>query len=161
MLQPRRLRPWLYEGVYDKADRQRHLRSIRQLKERDSMAFEHDYLYSCLSILDTKAQSLLSFDAIVLAASSIALGTSPNPFGVGDALIVLALVMSGISSSLCLLVVAIYWTETSQLEDEEEVFYHLLHIRNSRTIAYRVSWLTAQFAGFILVLGVILAKVGA
>lgn len=160
MQRSRRYLPWLYEGVYGKSGHQRHLESVRRLGSHDAMAFEHEYLYSCLSILDSKAQSLMSFDAIILAASSIALGTSPRPFGIGDALIVFALVMSGLSSSLCLFVVWIYWTETSQFEDESEVFYQLLRIRNTRTIAYRISWLAAQLSGFVLILGVILAKEG-
>jgi hypothetical protein len=160
LLRSRRYLPWLYEGVYGKASDLRHLQSVRRLGADDPMAFEHEYLYSCLSILDSKAQSLMSFDAIILAASSIALGISPRPFGVGDMLVVIALVMSGLSSSLCLFVVWIYWTETSQFEDENEVFLHLLRIRNARTIAYRISWVAAQLSGFILILGVILAKEG-
>lgn len=156
----RRYLPWLYEGIYGKAAHQRHLESVRRLGANNDMAFEHEYLYSCLSILDSKAQSLMSFDAIILAASSIALGTLPKPFGIGDLLVVVALVMSGLSSSLCLFVVWIYWTETSQFEDETEVFYELLRIRNSRTIAYRISWIAAQLSGFVLILGVILAKEG-
>lgn len=149
---------WLVEGVYKKENKRRHLLAVRSLRPREDNAFEHDYLYSCLSILDTKAQALLAFDSILMAAASIALSLIPGSMSLGDFLIFSSLVASGTSSALCLSVVWIYWSDTSDLEPSDDLFMRLLAVRNRRTIGYRISWVIAQLATLLLVIGTIIER---
>lgn len=120
--------------------------------------FEHDYLYTCLSILDTKAQGLLAYDSIILAATSLVLTIFQNKVTLGSIFVFIALVVSGFSASLCLCVIWVFWTETLELENSRQLFERLLAIRNRRTLAYRSSWLLAQVSMFFLVLGIVLQR---
>jgi hypothetical protein len=111
-----------------------------------------------LSILDGKAHGLLTYDSIVLAAASLVLTVFSRNATAGSVLIIIALVLSALASSLCLSVIWIYWTETVEFQQGDGLFVHLLHIRNRRTIAYRLSWFISQMAMIFLVLGVIIAR---
>jgi hypothetical protein len=113
----------------------------------------HAYLYSCLSVLDTKAQVLLGYDALIMGVTSIVLSVVPEGATVGQALIVAALAASGISSMLCLPVVWVQWTDTDEFERSEDSFNRLLIIRNRRTISYRVAWVIAHLAAALLIIG--------
>lgn len=162
--------PWAYrprltrisraflEGVYWDEDRQKHLVALRKLQPHEENSFEHNYLYSCLSILDEKAHGLLVYDSLVLAAASLVLTIFPRSLTSGSVLVFAALVLSGIASSLCLSVIWIYWTETPALEDPDGLFVQLLEIRNRRTVCYRLAWCLSQFAMVLLVLGIILER---
>lgn len=154
MLEPRRhLTRWLFQGVYRGDSLPPHLESIRRLRPRRDEVYAHDYLYVCLSILDAKAQVLLAYDALILAAASIVLTLAPGGAPIGRGLIAAALVTSGVSSVLCLTVVWVQWTDTDEFEQGDEYFVRLLKIRNRRTISYRVGWVVSHLAALFLIIG--------
>ncbi len=135
------------EGVYTGTGQTEHTASIRA-------STAHDYLYNCLSILDTKSSALLQYDGIILAAATLAVTLSPKP-SVGNLLVIVSLVLSGVSSVLCLPVIWVHWTTTSEFANEASEFLELLRHRNRRTLCYRTAWFIAQLAVFFLVVGVI------
>jgi hypothetical protein len=75
-----KLRDAIMEGVYPKDEQIQHLAAIRQSRA-------HDYLYDCMSILDTKASGLLQYDSIVLAAATLALTFFPRSTSAGTVLL--------------------------------------------------------------------------
>jgi len=153
-----KLTAWLFEGIYSGDEGRRHLVAIRNMQPRGDDVFEHDHLYECLSILDSKAIGLLTYDSLLIAATSLLLTLfSKNP-SAGDILIFTALILGGLASALCLYVIWIFWTGTADFEDSSELFMCLLSIRNRRTVAYRVAWVMSQFAMFFLILGVLLER---
>lgn len=142
---------WLFQGTYRGPNLPSHLAAIRRLEPRREEL--HAYLYSCLSVLDTKAQVLLGYDALIMGATSIVLSVVPDGTSVGKALIVAALATSGVSSMLCLPVVWVRWTDTDEFEQTEDSFNRLLVIRNRRTISYRAAWVIAHLAAVLLIVG--------
>jgi hypothetical protein len=108
--------------------------AVRSLQPHQDDAFEHDYLYSCLSVLDSKAQALLSYDGILMAASSITLSLFSRDITTGSVLAFASLAASGLSSALCLSVVWVRWTDTGDLENSDDLFLELLRVRNRRTV---------------------------
>jgi hypothetical protein len=149
-----------FEGVgISEQDCRKHLSALRHMQPHEENVFAHNYLYSCLSILDEKSHGLLTYDSIVLAAASLALTIFSRHLTFGSAFVFAALILSAVASALCLSVIWIYWTETSDFENPNGLFLELLRIRNQRTIAYRLSWCLSQLAMVLLVLGVILERV--
>jgi hypothetical protein len=146
----RKLHGAVFEGVYLGPGQVEHIASIRE-------STAHDYLYNCLSILDTKSSALLQYDGIVLAAATLGVTLFPHP-SLGNLFVILALLLSGVSSVLCLPVIWVYWTTTPEFSDEREEFIDLLGHRNRRTVYYRIAWLIAQAAVFFLVLGIIIRQ---
>jgi len=153
-----RLYAWLLEGTYRGDDRRRHLIAMRRLQPHEDEVYEHEQLYSCLSILDGKAIGLLTYDSIVLAATSLVLSIFPRNITVGSVLVFIALVLSGVAASLSLYVIWIFWTETSDFESAQDLFIQLLDVRTRRTIAYRLAWVTSQMAMFLLIVGVLFQR---
>ena len=149
----------MLEGVYAGDERRRHLVAIRNLQPRADEAFEHDHLYTCLNILDGKAIGLLTYDAIVLAATSLVLSISHDTLSPGPILIFVALLMTAAAASLCLRVIWIFWTETTDLEDPDAVFLGLLDVRNRRTICYRSAWIMSQLGMFLFIVGIFLERI--
>lgn len=145
----------LFEGVYQPGDRTRHLRALRGRQPNQEDMFEHDYLYNCLSILDSKAQALLSYVGILTAAGSISLSIFPREIQAGSILVFASLVASTVSAALCLTVIWVHWTDTLTLESTNELFVKLLEIRGRRTIGYRLAWVIAQFATLFLLSGIL------
>jgi hypothetical protein len=146
---------WLLEGTYKGEEKRRHLMALRQLQPREDDVFEHEHLYACLSVLDSKAIGLLSYDSIVVAATAVLLSIFAKTFNAGSVLIFMALVLSGLAASLCLYVIWIFWTGTTDFENAQDLFVCLLEIRNRRTIAYRMAWVMSQAAMFFLIIGVL------
>jgi hypothetical protein len=153
-----RLGRWILEGVYRGDQKREHLGSIRKLQPQQDDAFEHEYLYGCLSILDTKASALLQYDSIMLAATSLALASFPRNITIGSILVFAALAISGLSAALCLNVIWIYWTETTEFANSANLFVRLLEVRNRRTVSYRIAWLLAYGAVALLILGILLER---
>ncbi|MFF0447367.1 hypothetical protein ACFYT4_13300 [Streptomyces sp. NPDC004609] len=149
---------WLFEGVYAEREGPRHLRALRSLQPKEDDAFEHNYLYACLSILDSKAQALLSYVGILIASASISLSIFPRTVTAGSVLVFSSLACSGMAAALCLTVIWVHWTDTSDLERSDELFLKLLSIRNKRTVGYRLAWAMAQVATVLLLLGIILER---
>jgi hypothetical protein len=144
----------LFEGIYrGRASRTSHIKAIGE--SRDSRP--HDYLYDCLTVLDTKASALLQYDGIILAAATLGITLFPKN-SIGIPLFVISLILSGVSSILCLQVIWVYWTTTREFEDDEREFKELMNCRNKRTLFYRASWLVALGSVFFLVLGIVMEK---
>jgi hypothetical protein len=114
--------------------------------------FQH--LYGCLTILDDKSASLLSFNSIVIAVYAIVMTASVTTVGFFIAGIGMATVT--LSSILLMSVVWIHWSTTEDLQDLDQHAHRLLHVRRSRTIRYRLAWWLSM-AG-ILTLGAGLAR---
>ena len=147
----RKFRGTLMEGVYICQEQLEHITSIRE-------STAHDYLYNCLSVLDTKSSALLQYDGIILAAATLAVTLSPRP-SIGNLFVIISLVLSGLSSVLCLPVIWVHWTTTHEFADQDSEFIDLLRHRNRRTLCYRTGWLIAQLAVFFLVAGVIMREI--
>lgn len=113
-----------------------------------------DHLYLCLSILDSKSSSMLSFNSIIIAVFAIVMtGTLTLPEW---AFVNLGMASILVSALLLLSVGWVHWSTTQDLLDAREHGYRLLQIRNSRTVRYRLAWylavlsLVSLFALFIL-----------
>ena len=149
----------MLEGVYlDPDERKRHLKAVRAIRPQRDHVFEHDYLYGCLTILDAKAQALLAYDGILMAAAAISLSLFSHGVSPGSVAVFSSLAASSLSSVLCLAVIWIYWTDTVELENSGDLFDTLLRVRNRRTLAYRLSWVIAQASALLMIVGVVLAR---
>ncbi|MFC3576932.1 hypothetical protein ACFOZ0_27370 [Streptomyces yaanensis] len=145
---------WFRQGIFKDAHLRTHLEAIKSLQPQPQEVYAHDYLYACLSVLDAKAQVLLAYDGFLVAAASVVLTILPGGTG-STALLVAALIASGLSGALSLTVVSVHWTDTQDMEHADAVFPRLLEIRNRRTAYYRISWGIAQAASLLLVCGVL------
>lgn len=154
----RRIHKGILQGIYATADQRRHLIAIRNMQPDRGDTFEHDYLYACLSILDTKVQGLLTYVAILVGANTIVLAQLSENITLGTTLIFTSLVFSATSGMLCLYVIWVYWTDTAEFEESSELFAKLLQIRNRRTLSYRIGWITTNASTFLLVLGILLQR---
>jgi hypothetical protein len=143
-----KLRDAVMEGVYPKDQQIEHLAAIRQSRP-------HDYLYDCMSILDTKASGLLQYDSIILAAATLALTFFPKGPSAGTILLFVALILSGLSSVASLQVIWVYWTPTADFVNTADEFTGLLRTRNRRTVMYRIAWMLAQVSVLFLILGIL------
>lgn len=121
--------------------------------EEHEELFQH--LYGCLSILDDKASSLLSFNSIVIAVFAIVM-TSPIT-STGFFLAGAGMAAVTISSVLLMSVVWIHWSTTDDLKKLDEHAYRLLQVRRSRTIRYRLAWWFSMLGIFALGAGLIRA----
>jgi len=112
------------------------------------------HLYGCLSILDDKCASLLSFNSIVIAVFAIFMTTDITPTG----FLIVNIGMAGVllSSLLLMSVVWIHWSTTADLQDLREHAVRLLAVRRSRTIRYRLAWWFSTLA--ILTLAAFLVR---
>jgi hypothetical protein len=88
--------------------------------------------YELLSILDSKASALLTFDAVALASLSIWLGYIPlNYMHLSLDLVFLAMLFS------CVVLLTIIWLRWASDADDES---RLNEIREVRTARYRLAW---------------------
>jgi hypothetical protein len=106
------------------------------------------HLYGCLSILDDKCASLLSFNSIVIAVFAIFLTANLTAAGV----VIVNIGMAGVlaSSLLLMSVVWIHWSTTADLSDPREHAVRLLGVRRSRTVRYRLAWWFSTSAILVL-----------
>ncbi len=131
-----------------------HIKALRSLvlAEEHRDIFEH--LYECLSILDAKSSSLLSFNSIIIAVFAIFL---TRPLSSAEWLLVNGGMMTVLLSAFLLLsVVWVHWSSTPELNDAGEHGRRLLEIRNSRTVRYRISWYLAVVS-LLALLGILFA----
>lgn len=128
---------------------------------------QQDHLYSCLTIIDGKAQALLSFNSFLLAVVGIYVGTIQI---IRDQLFLLApfiltSLASGVSCLFCLDVVWVHWLTKQDMlpapgETDANVgqgFVELLLLRDERTRTYRVAWFLSFFSVVAVMVGVICA----
>ncbi|MGI8426352.1 MAG: hypothetical protein ACR2M4_07110 [Actinomycetota bacterium] len=97
-----------------------------------------EFLYSSLSILDSKASSLMAFNAIGLTALAVWLEYIPlNWLHLTLDLVFLLFLFS---SATCFFVVRLYWSPPTHLKNTDLQTRTLLDTRNRRTLLYRFSW---------------------
>jgi len=110
-----------------------------------------DHLYSCLSVLDSKAAALLTFDSIILAVFALLL--DPRASRVEWYVATIGMVLLLVSAFLLLSVIWVHWSTTRHLGDYDEHAKTLLRVRRARTIRYRLAWDFAVLSNlFLLVL---------
>lgn len=115
-----------------------HTEALSRMAKSEEHKALFDHLYTCLTILDGKSASLLSFNSIIIAVFAI--------FMLGEfttlefVIINLGIVLVLISSILLLFVVWIHWSTTKDLSDLDQHAITLLKVRRTRTIRYRISW---------------------
>ncbi|HEX8745318.1 MAG TPA: hypothetical protein VF712_19485 [Thermoleophilaceae bacterium] len=131
---------------------------------------QQEHIYTGLTIIDSKAQSMLAFNSFLVAIVGIYFG---NIAGVRDSALVLipfivTVLASGASCLLCLDVIWVHWlnqddmeTPTEDDETPSEGFVELMILRDSRTRNYRRAWLLSFMSTSTVVVGVIIAMVKA
>jgi hypothetical protein len=117
-----------------------------------------DHLYGCLSILDSKSSSLLSFNSIIIAVFAIFMTGELR--GVERITITIGMASVMVSCLLLLSVVWVHWSTTENLSDLESHALVLLRVRRSRTIKYRLAWYFAvgslgALSAFLIMRGVL------
>ena len=126
------------------AERLAHLRALEKRKLAEGYAGKFSFLYEALSILDGKASSLLTFNAVGLTALAVWLEKIPrNGFHLTLDMAFLCFLLS---CGLCLKIVWLYWISTDELSKTELYPVRLLELRDSRTMLYRWAWLLAVCA---------------
>jgi len=103
-----------------------------------------DFLYSNLSIIDSKASSLLTFNAIGLTVLAVWLQNIP-PNWLHFTLDVIFVVFL-ISSSYCLRTVWLFWSPPSDYLDCDTQTLKLLEKRDFRTKLYHAAWKMSSVA---------------
>ena len=142
----------IFQGVYNENAARAHLDAVQRLQPDESLG--HSYLYRCLTVLDAKVQGLLTFDSILIAATTVILAALPSDITAGSTLIFIALMSSSFSSLLCLYAIWIYWADTHELRYAKICSLKLFKLRNRRTVAYRIAWLLAYASTVTLVIGI-------
>jgi hypothetical protein len=131
---------------------------------------QQEHLYTGLSIIDAKAQSLLAFNSFLLAIVGIYFGNIASVRSEMTVLIpfIVTVVASGVSCLLCLDVIWVHWLNQDDMEgiaDSDDVpsegFVELLMLRDARSRNYRRAWLLSVLSTWTVVIGVIIAMLKA
>ena len=136
-----------------------HISALSRMTSERGHQELFDHLYECLSILDSKSTSLLSFNSIIIAVFAIFMtGGSLSvaqwtPIAVGMASVL-------VSCLLLLWVVWVHWSTTDNLANLENHALILLTVRRSRTIIYRIAWYFAVVAVLCLSAFVVIRSLG-
>jgi hypothetical protein len=138
-------------------ERLAHCAAIRESQEDESAWIQFGFLYDNLSILDSKAASLLQFNAVILAVDAILFASSSSH--ILRYYLLADLMLSIFSCIACLVVVWVHWSTTADLRNIAEHGLVLLRVRDRRTVLYRVAWWLAVMALAGLVLGTVLSMV--
>ena len=136
----------MFHGDLHKNDTERaaHLAALEKRKVAEGYAGYFNFLYGALSILDAKASSLLTFNAVGLTALAIWLANIPlNFFHLALDFAFLGFLAS---CALCLKIVWLHWVSTADLNTDDAYPVKLLEVRDSRTVLYRWAWALAVFA---------------
>lgn len=112
--------------------------------------FQH--MYDNLTILDGKANSLLQFNAIMLAASGAFLmaGDNMQTSVSNHRAFLYTIACSLYSAILCHRVIWVYWSGSNDLSFCRVQITRLLNVRNSRTIYYRRAWVFSMLSTVFL-----------
>tara|TARA_R110002033_G_C3800427_1_gene231205 strand:+ start:211 stop:684 length:474 start_codon:yes stop_codon:yes gene_type:complete len=131
----------LYENLPkgDQALRE-HLDALFAARESRENTDAFDHLYECLSILDQKASSLLTFNAMILVVFTIGFNPSLVSQTWANVFLFLGIVLVNISAILLLTIVWVTWSATQIYKNERTHALKLLRVRRDRTIRYRISW---------------------
>jgi hypothetical protein len=117
---------------------QRHIAALTAMTTAREHQALFDHLYECLSILDAKSASLLSFNSIIIAVFAIFLASEPRGFSWAVLNFGVAVIL--ISCLLLLIVVWVHWSTTAQLQSREDHAIILLQVRSDRTFKYGLAW---------------------
>ena len=120
-------------------DLQSHADALRELKSDERHQELLDHLYSCLSVLDAKSSSLLSFNSIIIAVFAIFL-TGGTLSGFERGTVITGMTSVIVSCFLLLSVVWVHWSTTENLRNPQLHGRVLLQVRRTRTIQYRLAW---------------------
>jgi hypothetical protein len=139
------------------ADLKRHVAALGAMASSERHAKLFDHLYGCLSILDAKSTSLLTFDAVIIAVFAVFMaGELPL---ISWVIVDLGTVTILVSCFFLLSVVWVHWSTTDHLADFEQHALTLLEVRRARTIKYRLAWYLSVSALIMLALHLILRLV--
>lgn len=156
-------------GIDERARREMedYLKAVPLHHETTATLAQQEHLYTCLNIIDGKAQALLSFNSFLLAIVGIYFGTID---AVREQPLILVpflatIVTSGLSCLLCLDVVWVHWLTKNDMlpvpgQDASvigEGFLELLILRDERTRNYRMAWFLSFFSVVAVLVGVVLA----
>lgn len=122
----------------DRDELKNHVSSLSKMTNEREHQKLFDHLYGCLSILDSKSASLLSFNSIIIAVFAIFMTGTLTWFQWATVTAGMATVLA--SCLLLLWVVWVHWSTTENLGDLERHALILLDVRRNRTIIYRLAW---------------------
>ena len=136
------------------AELKSHVAALGKMAGAEQHAKLFDHLYGCLSILDAKSASLLTFDGVVIAVFAVFMaGEMPMLSWI---VVDVGMVAILTSCFFLLSVVWIHWSTTDHLTDFEQHALTLLQVRRARTIKYRLAWYLSVFALVMLVVHLVL-----
>lgn len=122
----------------DKEQLRQHVAALSAMtKDREHQEL-FDHLYECLSILDAKSISLLSFNSIIAAVFAVFMLADPH--GLAWLAVHFGMAMILVSCFLLLPVVWVHWSTTADIMDPDGHAFILLDVRSSRTVKYRRAW---------------------
>lgn len=125
-------------------ERREHLAELEKRGIVGDYGSAFTFLYEALSILDSKASSLLTFNAVGLTA--LAIWLEKIPLNLFHFTLDVAFLLFLISCVLCLRIVWLHWASTQELKNEEVQPIDLLRVRDERTVLYRWAWFLAVCA---------------
>jgi hypothetical protein len=115
-----------------------HVTSLSRMTNQREHQKLFDQLYGCLSILDSKSASLLTFNSIIIAVFAIFMTGTLTRFQWTTITAGMTTVLT--SCLLLLWVVWVHWSTTENLGDLERHALILLDVRRNRTVIYRLAW---------------------
>ena len=130
-----------------------HFKALETRQLASSYHENFTLLYESLSILDAKASSLLTFNAVGLTALAIWLERIPLNFF--HLTLDSAFLCFLISCGLCLRIVWLHWSSTADLTNTDQYPLRLLEVRDERTVLYRWAWSLAVGAVVVTTLATI------
>jgi hypothetical protein len=153
-----------YQSDISKASAEKLESYLDDIVESHSNAKEdiqRNSIYADMGIIDSKAQSMLSFNSFLLAIVGIYFGTLQSL--VGQIFILIPFIMTfavSITSCLfCLNVVWVHWStgiDKTKGDGVNEEILELLYLRDERTIQYRKAWILSYLAVLFLFLGIVI-----
>lgn len=138
-----------------KKQRKEHSTGLQKIISEDKHYEMFKFLYDNLNIIDSKASTLLSFNALVLVGVSIWLSGVYvlTLFLLVNALPVVLLILS---SLCCLHITYLHWSSTSDFNDMDAHIDELIKVRDKRSVYYRIAWLFSFLSLIILIVIIII-----
>lgn len=137
-----RTRSLLSKGLCaDDAERRQQIVAMRQVVSDTELEKIHSWIHTNLTILDGKAQSILSLYSIALATLTIfyvSIGTAPLAIYVT---VILGFAVIAWSIVPLARIAFVYWNTTEEFSDPEALLADLLRVRDVRTRVVRLSLL--------------------
>lgn len=132
----------------------KHIESLSRMANQREHQELFSHLYECLSILDSKSSSLLSFNSIIIAVFAIFMTGELVWFEWIAVSVGMATIL--VSCLLLLWVVWIHWSTTENLANPENHALVLLDVRRGRTIQFRLAWYLAVTSVICLIVFLLL-----